>query len=148
MIPTTRLAKDRDRQGSIYVVEPSAAECEALVETLESLNRPIVDLPSAEALLAAIDGERPICVVTDIDLPGRSGLELLRLLGERRPSVPAILIGRRGNVRGAVQALRDGAADYFQKPPPRRALREAVAACLRARTPASAIERPEELEAT
>lgn len=56
------------------------------------------------------------CLITDIALPGMSGLELLRLLRSGGISPPVILLGEEADVRAAVAAMREGAVDFIEKP--------------------------------
>lgn len=125
------IAAEDDAQGTIYLVQASASERNCLAASLKDLNRRMIELPSAEALWATIDDNDPLCVIADVDLPGQSGLELL---GELEGRCPAILIGMHGSIRGAVQALRNGAEAYFEKPVSSRALHETVAAIIGARS--------------
>jgi two-component system response regulator FixJ len=72
---------------------------------------------SAEALLASLDGgAQPDCVVSDIRMPGMSGLDLLQHLKERRSIAPLILITGLGDVEMAVAAIKNGAFDFIEKP--------------------------------
>ena len=72
---------------------------------------------SAEALLADLDGgARPECIVSDIRMPGMSGLDLLHHLKERRIAAPLILITAIAEVKMAVSAIKNGASDFIEKP--------------------------------
>jgi RNA polymerase sigma factor (sigma-70 family) len=72
---------------------------------------------SAEALLAGLDsGARPECIVSDIRMPGMSGLDLLRRLKERRQAAPLILITALADIELAVSAMKNGAFDFIEKP--------------------------------
>ena len=55
-------------------------------------------------------------IVSDIRLPGASGLDLLAQCHERAPDVPVILVTGHGDISMAVQAMRDGAYDFIEKP--------------------------------
>jgi len=55
-------------------------------------------------------------VITDMRLPGRSGLDLLRWVKERRPELPVIVITAYGSIENAVEAMKIGAANYLTKP--------------------------------
>ncbi len=55
------------------------------------------------------------CVITDLLLPGMSGLDLLRKLRSADRSPPVILLGEETDVRAAVDAMREGAADFIEK---------------------------------
>ncbi len=73
--------------------------------------------PSAEAFLAALDGDsQPECIVSDIRMPGMSGLDLLNCLKERRCIAPLILITAMADIEMAVSAIKNGAFDFIEKP--------------------------------
>jgi two-component system response regulator FixJ len=72
---------------------------------------------SAEALLAGLDGgPQPECIVSDIRMPGMSGLDLLHRLKERRAATPLILITALADIEMAVSAIKNGAFDFIEKP--------------------------------
>jgi RNA polymerase sigma factor (sigma-70 family) len=72
---------------------------------------------SAEALLADLDGgAQPECIVSDIRMPGMSGLDLLQHLKDRRSAAPLILITALGDIEMAVSAIKNGAFDFIEKP--------------------------------
>ena len=72
---------------------------------------------SAEAALNTLDGGAFAgVVVSDIRLPGMSGLYLLAHCREHAPEVPVILVTGHGDISMAVQAMRDGAYDFIEKP--------------------------------
>jgi two-component system response regulator FixJ len=72
---------------------------------------------SAEALLADLDGgAQPECIVSDIRMPGMSGLDLHNRLKERRSIAPLILITALADIEMAVSAIKNGAFDFIEKP--------------------------------
>jgi CheY-like chemotaxis protein len=84
---------------------------------------------SAPAALELIGGARDvtlILILSDINMPGMSGLELLPKVREMRPDVPVILITAYGDAETKRRALDDGAAGLFTKPIDFSALREEV----------------------
>ena len=72
--------------------------------------------PAAAPALAAIQGDFPGVVVTDVRLPHLSGTEVFEQLRARDPSLPVILITGHGDVEMAVSALKAGAWDFLTKP--------------------------------
>lgn len=99
----------------IAVVEADAKDRNTLHFLLSSLDADVQDFDSAESYLSA----RPqtlACVITDVALPGMSGLDLLRVLRAGRISPPIILLGEEADVAAAVAAMRDGAVDFIEKP--------------------------------
>lgn len=71
---------------------------------------------SGEEALDGIDAEFPGVVVTDIRMPGLSGIELFRTLARRDPDLPVILVTGHGDIDMAVATLREGAYDFIPKP--------------------------------
>jgi two-component system NtrC family response regulator len=68
------------------------------------------------AALTAIQASRPALVLTDLKMPGMSGLELLEKLREDEPDLPVIMITAFGTIQNAVEAVKSGAYDYLTKP--------------------------------
>jgi CheY-like chemotaxis protein len=98
----------------VAVIEADAAARRLLCSLLSSLDAEIQDYDSAESYLAA-HVDTLGCVITDVWLPGMSGLELLRKLREGDTSPPVIMVGEETDVRAAVDAMREGAADFIEK---------------------------------
>lgn len=71
---------------------------------------------SADQALSMLDGIHPHVILTDMRLPGLSGLDLLGVVQERALATEVILITGHGDVPMAVQAMRSGAFDFLQKP--------------------------------
>ncbi|MDQ0469831.1 response regulator FixJ [Labrys wisconsinensis] len=85
---------------------------------------------SAEAFLQACTGATAGCVVTDVRMPGMDGLELLRRLRDLGSAMPVIVITGHGDIPLAVAAMKDGAADFIEKPFDDGAIIESVRAAL------------------
>ena len=71
---------------------------------------------SAEPALAALRRESPDVLITDIRMPGTSGLELLRLIRDARPQLPVIVMTAHSDLGSAVSAYEGGAFEYLPKP--------------------------------
>lgn len=96
----------------------------------------VTGYPSVEAALDAMHAAGasvPGAIVTDVRLPGASGLELLSLMRERAPDVPVIVVTGHGDISMAVQAMRDGAYDFIEKPFSSERLADAVRRALERR---------------
>ena len=80
------------------------------------------DIPSRsfesanEALAALADGERPSVMVSDIRMPGQSGLDLLKQVKESVPDLPVIIMTAYSDLDSAVAAFQGGAFEYLPKP--------------------------------
>ena len=103
----------------VAVIEADAAARRALCSLLSSIDVEIQDYDSAESYLASepdtLDSDVLRCVITDLLLPGMSGLELLRRLRSANTSPPVIVLGEETDVRAAVDAMREGVADFIEK---------------------------------
>jgi two-component system nitrogen regulation response regulator GlnG len=71
---------------------------------------------TAQEAIAALDSELPQVVVTDIRMPGGSGLDLLQALKERVPNLPVIIMTAYSDLESAVAAFQGGAFEYLPKP--------------------------------
>jgi len=71
---------------------------------------------SAEEALVIIGRQQPAMVVSDVRMPGASGIELLRLARKEHPALPFLLVTAYADVRDAVKAMKLGAVDYLSKP--------------------------------
>nr|MBA2539206.1 sigma-54-dependent Fis family transcriptional regulator [Deltaproteobacteria bacterium] len=76
-------------------------------------HRALTARSGAEALTKLDDAD---AVVTDLSMPGMSGLELIAQIAQRDPTLPVILLTAHGNERVAVAAMKQGAYDYVAKP--------------------------------
>src|SRR5512147_1852698 len=105
-----------EKMSRILVVEDDAALREALTDTLELAGQSVVAAPDGEAALALLGRETVDMVLSDVQMPGMDGHELLRRVKSVRPGIPFILMTAYGQIDRAVEAMRDGAADYLPKP--------------------------------
>jgi DNA-binding NtrC family response regulator len=100
----------------ILVVEDDEAARLGLVELVRTWGFVADEAVDGDEALAKVDAFRPAIVLTDLVMPNRSGLELLRALKERLGELTVILLTAQGSVETAVDAMREGAYDYLTKP--------------------------------
>ena len=100
----------------ILLVEDDAIVRRGSEQALSLAGMKVLPFGDAESALAALAAERPWAVVTDVKLPGQSGLELLREIRQRDRELPVILVTGHGDVAMAVEAMREGAYDFIEKP--------------------------------
>lgn len=86
------------------------------VQTLQMEGFEVASFGDASSALANIDAENTSVIVSDIMMPGLSGLDLLQRARDIDPDIPVILITGQGDIATAVQAMRDGAFDFLEKP--------------------------------
>jgi FixJ family two-component response regulator len=97
-------------------VEADEAERTALMHLLGHLPMPVSSFGSAEELLDVIDTTDCRVLISELKLPGKSGLELLAEMNARGRLVPTILLSEDCDVGTAVNAMRAGAVDFIEKP--------------------------------
>jgi two-component system response regulator FlrC len=119
---------------SILVVEDDAALREALLDTLRAAGLSVLDAADASAALRLLQSEDIALVISDVQMPGQNGYELLTAIRQSRPELPVVLMTAFGTVAQAVAAMREGATDYIVKPFDAQALIEMARRQLAART--------------
>ena len=111
----------------VLLVEDDRALREALADTLLLAGHDYHAVGSAEEALEAACAEAFSLVISDVNMPGMDGHQLLTLLRARQPQLPVLLMTAHGAVERAVEAMRQGAADYLVKPFEPKALLDLVA---------------------
>ena len=101
---------------TVALIEDDEAVLHSLQLLLERRGIAVRCFRSAESFLASLPADVPACVVTDVRMPGLSGLDLQRELKRLGVGVPVILITGHGDIAMAVTAIKDGAADFIEKP--------------------------------
>ncbi len=101
---------------SVLFVDDEDDLREVARQTLELADLPVETFADAEAALARVSRNHPGILVTDIRMDGMSGLALMAKCLEIDPEFPIILVTGHGDVDLAVQSMRDGAYDFFEKP--------------------------------
>ncbi|GAB0061127.1 MULTISPECIES: sigma-54-dependent transcriptional regulator [Pseudomonas] len=101
---------------NVLLVEDDRSLREALGETLELAGYGYQAVGSAEEALVAAEARPFSLVISDVNMPGMDGHQLLSLLRSRHPQLPVLLMTAHGAVERAVEAMRQGAADYLVKP--------------------------------
>ncbi|HIQ41932.1 MAG TPA: sigma-54-dependent Fis family transcriptional regulator, partial [Pseudomonas oleovorans] len=102
--------------AQVIVVDDEAAIREAVQQWLELSGFTVRTCASAAEALALVDRDFPGIVVSDVRMPGSDGLQLLDRLLQVDTDLPVILVTGHGDVPMAVQALRQGAYDFIEKP--------------------------------
>ena len=111
----------------VLLVEDDRALREALADTLVLAGHAFHAVASAEEALLAVVAEPFSLVVSDVNMPGMDGHQLLSRLRACQPQLPVLLMTAHGAVERAVDAMRQGAADYLVKPFEPKALLDLVA---------------------
>jgi two-component system response regulator FixJ len=101
---------------TIALIEDDEAVLDSLRLLLQSRGFAVTCFKSAEAFLASPQSKSSTCIVSDVRLPGKSGVDLQRMLAAAGIAAPIILITGHGDIAMAVTAMREGASDFIEKP--------------------------------
>ena len=102
--------------AEVWIADDDGAIRFVLGEALRETGATVREFADAESLLAALDGAAPDVVVSDVRMPGASGLKLLERLKTRGVVAPVIVMSAFTDVASTAAAYRNGAFDYLPKP--------------------------------
>jgi two-component system response regulator FlrC len=105
-----------ESHDSVLIVEDDAALREALIDTLGAAGITALAAADAAAALQMLEREEIALVISDVQMPGPDGYQLLSAIKAQRPELPVVLMTAFGTVAQAVAAMREGATDYIVKP--------------------------------
>lgn len=103
-------------RGTVHLVEDDASVVDYLGLVLKDQGLSIRRYPDAERFLEEYAPETPECLLLDVRLPGRSGLELIAELHSRGIDLPTVVMTAYGETRCAVEAMKLGALEFLEKP--------------------------------
>ena len=115
----------------VHVIDDDEALRDSLAFLLRTADLEVMSHASAAAFLDALPLTGLTCIITDVRMPGLSGIDLLRRVKELGIEVPVIVITGHGDVPLAVEAMRFGAVDFLEKPFDDEILLQSVRAALR-----------------
>jgi two-component system, LuxR family, response regulator DctR len=103
-------------EGVVHIVDDDLDIRDSLAWLLSSRGLNSRQWPSGEEFLEALPLEKIACVILDVRMEGIGGVEVFERLREKEKVVPVIFLTGHGEVPMAVEMMRQGAADYFEKP--------------------------------
>jgi two-component system, LuxR family, response regulator FixJ len=101
---------------AVHIIDDDQAIRDSLAFLLRSAQLEVRSFDSAKTFLDTLPNASVGCVITDIRMPDMSGIDLLRRLKELKVGVPVIVITGHGDIALAVEAMKIGATDFFEKP--------------------------------
>jgi FixJ family two-component response regulator len=125
-----RLMNMRQSSRLVAIVDDDESVQLALRDLIESDGLPAICFGSAEQFLDSEARNKAACMITDVRMPGMSGLELQAKLKAERCRIPIIFITAHGDAEMRIHAMREGAVEFLSKPFDDAVLLEIVHAAL------------------
>jgi len=124
-------------QAPILIVDDDASQRTLLETFLHQSGYRTRTAASGQDALRLFDETAPALIISDVRMPGMSGLELQKELRRRQIATPLLLVTAFADIRDAVHAMKEGAVDYLEKPIDLEELRHQIAALLKQNLPAT-----------
>jgi FixJ family two-component response regulator len=105
-----------ETKGEIFVVDDDPLVRQTLNVIFSHHGYRLTCFAEGAALLAEARIRTPICIILDVHIPGRSGLDILKELNAQEYPAPIFVISGQGDIPMAVEAVRNGALDFIEKP--------------------------------
>lgn len=102
--------------NEIYVVDDDRHVRDALSAMLETAGYKVICFADGISLMATARHCSPLCILLDVNLPGISGMDILKELCAEEYPAPIFLISGAGDIAMAVEAIKSGASDFIEKP--------------------------------
>ena len=103
-------------EPTVFIVDDDPLVLKGLCLLMKSVKLNVETYSSAQEFLDSYNPDQPGCLLIDMRMPGISGLELQEILHSRNILIPTIIITAYGEVTDAVQAMKNGAIDFIEKP--------------------------------
>jgi DNA-binding NtrC family response regulator len=100
----------------ILIADDDEVSCQLFAETLEGEGFRVEQATSGDTALSRLAEETPDLLIIDVRMPGTSGLEVTRIVHEKYPSLPIIVMTAFGSIETAIEAIHEGAFDFISKP--------------------------------
>jgi FixJ family two-component response regulator len=110
------LTAPADASGTVFVIDDDASVRRALERKLRTAGFRVETFESAQDYVARAPQADVACILTDVRMPGMSGLDLQESLAQAGRALPMVFITAHGDVRTTVRAMKGGAVDFLPKP--------------------------------
>jgi two-component system, LuxR family, response regulator FixJ len=102
--------------GEIFIVDDDPAVRGALSIAFSLEGYHVSGFADGNSFLATARARPPACIILDVHMPGRSGLDILKELNAQNYGAPIFIISGKGDIPMAVDAIKNGALDFIEKP--------------------------------
>ena len=102
--------------GEVFIVDDDPMVLNALTIVLSREGYQVTGFAEGASFLAAARSRTPTCAILDVHMPGQSGLDILKELNAQQYPAPIFIISGMGDIPMAVEAIKNGALDFIEKP--------------------------------
>ncbi|MCZ7657469.1 MAG: response regulator [Xanthobacteraceae bacterium] len=102
--------------NEVFIVDDDPAVRDALAVVLSLEGYQVTGFAEGASFLANAKARTPACIILDVHMPGRSGLDILKELNAQHYPAPIFIISGQGDIPMAVEAIKHGALDFIEKP--------------------------------
>src|SRR4051794_35543456 len=102
--------------GEIFIVDDDPMVLNALTIVLSRAGYQVTSFAEGGSFLVAARSRTPACIILDVQMPGRSGLDILKELNAEHYPAPIFIVSGSGDIPMAVEAIKNGALDFIEKP--------------------------------
>lgn len=104
------------QEKTLYIVDDDPAVRDALSVVFETEGFTVEAFSDGDKFVESASSKKPACILLDVHMPGRSGIEILKALNAEDYPAPIFIISGQGDIPMAVEAIRNGAHDFIEKP--------------------------------
>ena len=110
------MSQEAPSAGEIFVVDDDPAIRDVLTTVFVRDGFAVTNFADGASLLASARTRTPVCIILDVHIPGRSGLDILKELNAQDYPAPIFIMSGQGDIPMAVDAIKNGALDFIEKP--------------------------------
>jgi two-component system, LuxR family, response regulator FixJ len=104
------------QSGEVFVVDDDPMVLNALTVFLSREGYQVAGFSDGASFLEAAKSRTPICIILDVQMPGQTGIDLLKDLKAQDYPAPIFIVSGSGDIPTAVEAIKHGAFDFIEKP--------------------------------
>src|SRR3954447_14499696 len=107
---------DSAPSGEVFIVDDDPAVRETLSLLFSNAGYSVVRFAEGVAFLRAAKERNPACIILDVHMPGKTGIDILKELNAQDYPAPIFIMSGQGDISMAVDAIKSGALDFIEKP--------------------------------
>jgi FixJ family two-component response regulator len=107
---------DSGPSGEVFIVDDDPAVRETLSLLFSNAGYSVVRFAEGAAFLRVVKERNPICIILDVHIPGKTGIDILKELNAQDYPAPIFIMSGQGDIAMAVDAIKNGALDFIEKP--------------------------------